>query len=129
MKKYQGMTLVGMLLTMATVIVAAIVIMRVVPVYLEHYEVVSSMKTLTAIPASEFTADASANANILKSKLLSQLYVNSIESIKPEQIIVTPDGQGNFVVSVKYQVLRPLVANIQLLFDFDASQEVKVSAE
>ena len=129
MRKYQGMTLIGMLLTMAVVIIAGIVIMRIVPVYLEHYEVVNSMEALNKLPATEFSTDPSANANILKTKLLNQLYVNSIESITPEQIIISPDGEGSFLISIKYQVIRPLVANIRLLFDFEASQKVKVSAE
>ncbi len=129
MHKHQGMTLIGMLLTMAVVVIAGIVVMRVVPVYLEHYEVLSSMKALNTLPSTDFSADPSLNANILRTKLLNQLYVNSIESIAPEQIKMTPDGQGNFKVSIKYQVIRPLVANVSLLFDFDASQEVKISAE
>ena len=129
MKKHQGITLVGMLLTMAAVIIAGITLMRIAPVYLEHYGVVSSLKTLNAIPETEFSTDPAANATILKNKLLSQLYVNSIESIKPEQITITPEQDGVFFVSVKYQVIRPLAANIRLLFDFDASQEVKISAE
>ena len=129
MQKHSGMTLVGMLLTMAAVILSGIVIMRIVPVYLEHYELLSSMKSLNKLPPTEFSTDAAANAAILRSKLLSQLYVNSIESIAPEQIVVTPEEEGNFKISVKYEVIRPLVANIRLLFDFQASQEVKVRAE
>ena len=125
----KGMTLIGMLLTMAVVIFSGIVVMRIVPVYLEQYELITSLKALNSLPPTEFTADPSTNAGVLKSKLLSQLYINSIESITPEQIVIVPDDKGNFQITVKYQVIRPLFANIRLLFDFEASQEVKVSAE
>lgn len=129
MQKQKGLTLIGMLLTMSTIIIMGIVIIRVVPVYLENYEVVRSMQTLNTLPAADFSTDPEMNANILRTKLLNQLYVNSIESITPEQIKMTPDDYGNFQVAIKYQVTKPLVANVSLLFDFDLSQEVKISAE
>ncbi len=129
MRKHQGMTLIGMLLTLAVVVISGVVLMRIVPVYIEQFEVMSSMKALNSLPATEFSADPYANASVLKSRLLNQLYVNSIESITPDEIKIAPDQNGVFIVSVKYQVTRPLVANIRLLFDFEASQEVKVSAE
>lgn len=129
MRKHQGMTLIGMLLTMAVVIISGVVVMRVVPVYLEYYEVASSMKALNALPATDFSTDPMANAAVLRTKLLNQLYVNSIVSITPEKIKMTPDGKGNIQVSIKYQTIRHLVGNVSLLFDFDASQEVKISAE
>lgn len=128
MRKYQGMTLIGMLLTTVTVIIAALLVIKIMPVYLEHYEVVNSMKTLNTLPSTEFSADQEANANILKGKLLRQLDVNSIESIQPEQITITPEEDNKYDVSVKYQVIKPLVGNMNLLFKFQDSTEVKVSA-
>ena len=129
MQNQKGLTLIGMLLTMSTIIIMGIVIIRVVPVYLENYEVVNSMQALNTLPTTDFSTDPAMNANILRTKLLNQLYVNSIESITPEQIKMTPDDHGNFQVTIKYQVTKPLVANVSLLFDFDLSQEVKISAE
>ena len=129
MHKQQGMTLIGMLLTMAIVIMGGIVVMRVVPVYLEYYEVVSSMSSLNKLPATDFSTDPAANATILKSKLLNQLFINSTQSISEQQIVITPNDPGVFQLSIKYQVIKPLFYNISLLFDFNATQEVKISAE
>lgn len=129
MRTTRGMTLIGMLLTMAIVIFAGIVVMRVVPVYLAQYEIVTSIKALNTLPSTEFTTDPASNAHVLRTKLLNQLYVNSIESITPEQIIITPNGENAFQLSIKYQVIRPLIANVSLLFDFNTSQEVKISAQ
>ena len=129
MHKHKGITLIGMLLTMAVVIMAGVVVMRIVPVYLEHYEVITSIKALNSLPPTEFSADPASNATVLKTKLLNQLYVNSIESIPADQIILTPIGENKFKLSIKYQATRPLVANISLLFNFEASEEVNVRAE
>ncbi len=88
-----------------------------------------SIKALNSLPPTEFSADPASNANVLKTKLLNQLYVNSIESIPADQIILTPIGENKFKLSIKYQATRPLVANISLLFNFEASEEVNVRAE
>lgn len=129
MSKFQGMTLIGMLLTLAVVVAVGVTLLRVVPVYIQHFEVVSSVKALNALPSSDFSGDPASDAAMLRNKLLNQLYVNSIESITPDQILITPDDHAHFKISIKYQVIRPLVANVRLLFDFETSQEVKVSGE
>lgn len=128
MQKSQGITLIGMLLTAVVVGVIGIIVMRIVPVYIQYYEVINSVKSLNSLPSTEFSVDVSSNAMVLRSKLMNQLYVNSIESIKPEQITFDPDGEGAFKVSIKYTVIQPLIANVSLLFNFETVQEVKASA-
>ena len=127
MRKYQGMTFIGMLFSMAVVVILAIIAMRVVPVYIEYYSVVESVDSLKRIPASEFSADPAANAALLKEKLVNQLYVNSI-TLPADDIKVVPTGNSSYQVSIKYQVIKPLFANASLLFNFDQSKEVTVSA-
>lgn len=129
MQKSQGMTLIGMLLTMAVVVISGITIMRIVPVYIENFEVTSSIRALNTLPATDFSADPAANAAILRSRLVNQFDVNSIDSILPDQINIEPVGENKFKISLKYQVIKPLIANIKLLFDFKVSEEVKISAQ
>lgn len=127
MRKHQGMTLIGMLLTMAVVIISGVTIMRIVPVYIQYYEVRSSIKALNTLPATDFSTDPASNAAVLRSRLINQLDVNSIGDIPPEKIIIEPDGENTFKISIKYQVIRDLVANMKLLFDFKVSEEVKIA--
>ena len=87
------------------------------------------MSSLNKLPATDFSTDPAANATILKSKLLKQLFINSTQSISEQQIVITPNDPGVFQLSIKYQVIKPLFYNISLLFDFNATQEVKISAE
>ena len=123
--RYKGMTLIGMVLTLAIVGTVGIVIMRVVPVYLDYYEVSNSISALEKIPATEFSGDPAANASVLRDRLINQLYVNSIE-LPPEDISITPNENGNFQVRIKYKVIKHLFGNMSLLFEFDKSQEVKL---
>lgn len=123
------MTFIGMLLTMAVVVCAAIIVLRVVPVYIHHYEVINSLKALSSPSQKEFSADPSENADIIRRRLMTQFDINSIDDIKPEEIYIVPDDSGNMSIRIKYQVKRHLVGNVSLLFDFDANQKVSVSAE
>jgi hypothetical protein len=129
MQKQKGITLVGMILTLAVVVFCGILLMRVVPVYIEQYQVINSIKSLNSLPQTEFSSDPSSDAHVLKSKLLNQLYVNSIESIRPEQIKISPQDGGKFQIFIKYKVVKPLVGNVSLLFKFKAEGKVTVRGE
>ncbi|ETO93767.1 DUF4845 domain-containing protein [Legionella oakridgensis] len=128
MHRQQGMTLIGMVLTMAIVIIVGVVLMRVVSVYIQHYSVTNSISALNRIPRSELSVDPSTTAQILKDRLLNQLYVNGID-IPQEKIKITMDKPGTFHITIAYQVTKPLVSNISLLFDFNVSEEVNPGGE
>jgi hypothetical protein len=114
---------------MALVVCAAIILLRVIPVYIHHYEVINSLKALGSPSQKDFSADPSENADLIRKRLMTQFDINNIDDIKPEEIYIVPDDSGNLNIHIKYQVKRPLVGNLSLLFDFDANQKVKVSAE
>lgn len=126
MRKAHGMTLVGMLFTMAVVIIIGVLIMRVTPAYVEYYSVTSSVNSLNSMPKDEFSLDSSLNSSILRKSLIKRLDINGINNVKSDNIKIIPNGINNFTVTVKYEVQKPLVSNMSLLFNFDVSQEVSV---
>ncbi|STX51889.1 transmembrane protein [Legionella busanensis] len=124
MNKEKGITLIGFLLIAVVIVFVGILVMRVVPVYIQNYEVKNSIKALGNIKGDE-TIDAGS----LKQKLMNQLYINGINDIPAENINVTPTDQENrYLVTVKYDVIRPIISNINLLFNFNESQEVTVDS-
>jgi len=129
MQKQQGMTLIGMLLTMAVVVLAAIVVMRIVPVVIQHYSIINSIKSLDQTPASSLTGDPATDVQLLQDSLSKRFDINGLQDLKPEELIITPDGANKFKIQLKYQVTRPLVYNVSLLFDFDRTIEVVVGSE
>ncbi len=126
MRNQQGMTLIGMLLTLTAVIILGIFLLRVVPVYIQHYSVTSSVKSLNQIPPSEFGYNSAVNVSVLKRKLENQLYVNAVDDLVGKGIKIKPLSQYTYLVTIQYQVTKPLVYNVSLLFDFDVSQEVNI---
>ncbi|MDX1837328.1 DUF4845 domain-containing protein [Legionella taurinensis] len=126
MRNQQGLTLIGMLFTVIVVCIAGLVIMRVVPVYIQHFEVKRSISALENIEAAEFSTDTAANAMVLRKRLANQFTINGLDDIKLDEVNIVPDGQGNFNINVKYTVVRPLFYNISLMFNFDETKEVNI---
>lgn len=129
MQKQKGMTLVGMLFTAAVVVILAIITMRIVPVYLQHYSVVQSIKALNETPPSSLSGDPAADTMVLRDSLDKRLDINGVEELARNQIIITPNGPRKYKVKLKYNVVRPLVYNMKLMFDFDEIYEVTVGSE
>ncbi|KTC79879.1 DUF4845 domain-containing protein [Legionella cherrii] len=129
MRKQHGMTFIGTLFTVVVLVMAAVVIMRIIPVYLQYYSVLKSVKGLNTIPPSTLTGDPVADVNVLKSTLDKRLDINGVESLKENQLSIEPLGANKFRVKLKYQVIKPLVYNMSLLFDFDHTEEVVTGSE
>lgn len=129
MGKQQGMTLIGMLFTAVVVVMAGIFIMRVVPVYIQHYSIIHSIKSLNSIPASSLSGDPYADVVTLRESVTKRLDINGIEDLKPEQLIISPAGTNKFKIRLKYQVIKPLIYNMSLLFNFENSFEVTAGSE
>lgn len=129
MNAQRGMTLIGMLLTMALVVIFGLIVIQTVPVYIQNYSIKQSIKALSVIPASSLSGDSYTDAQFIQDSLSKRLDINGITSIKEEQLKVIPLGLNRFKVSVKYQVINPLMYHASLLFDFDETYEVKVGSE
>lgn len=129
MRKQQGMTLIGMLLVVACFVMAAIVVMRLVPVYLQHYEIVQSIKALKDTPRDTLTGDPSADVMVLRSDLNKRLDINGVDYLKENEVAFIPDGEHRFKVKLKYHTTRYLAYNISLLIEFEDTYEVVVGSE
>ncbi len=129
MHKQKGMTFIGMLFTVAVIVMAATVIMRVIPVYMQYYSIIKSIKGLNTLSPSALTGDPMADVNVLKSTVDRRLDINGVDSLKGNQLMIEPIGANKFKVKLKYQVIKPLVYNISLLFDFDHTEEVVTGSE
>lgn len=125
MKHQSGMSFIGMLFTAAIVIIVIITVMRVVPVFIEHYTVLKSIDALQNIPPTEFSGDPIANVSLLRTKLNNQLYVNGVD-IPEDKILIKPAKDNKYTVAITYQVKKSLVGNMSLLFDFDVTREVDI---
>ncbi|APF03488.1 TPA: DUF4845 domain-containing protein [Legionella pneumophila] len=129
MRKQQGMTLIGMLFTAVVVVMAGIFVMRVVPVYIQHYSILHSVKSLNSMSVSSLSGDPLTDVATLRESVTKRLDINGIEDLKPGQLVITPSGPNKFKIKLKYQVIKPLVYNMSLLFNFEDNFEVIAGSE
>jgi hypothetical protein len=129
MQKQKGMTLIGMLTTAAVVFLAAVVLVRVIPGYLDYFTLKRSIESLSALPSSELTGDSEANIARLKKDVNKRLEINGIEPLKENELVITDLGGNHFKVELKYQDTRHLMYNVSLMFDFTNTFEVVLGSE
>lgn len=129
MQKSKGLTFIGMLFTMTAVIILGILALRIAPVYLEHYAVVRALGSIKTIPNTDLTADIAANEIVIKRSLMKQFEIDNVDGITEANITLSPLGTDKQIVTIQYQVIRPFIGNISLLFKFNDSQEVPFGRE
>lgn len=117
-RKQQGMTLIGFILVLAVVGVFAYMGMKLVPMYSEFYTVKQSLRGIANEPG--ITTQDPAR---IKDLFFRRLYVSYAENVKPEHVKINRKDAG-YVITVRYEVRRPLIANIDVVGRFETEQEL-----
>ena len=115
MKKQQGMTFLGLVIVIAAVVFLAMIGMKMVPAYMEFMGVKRVLNHIASEP----------NFNDMGKKEIMDAFdkganVGYITTVKGADLIVEKGTTGN-IVSVDYQVVNPIVANVSVQMDFHAS--------
>ena len=110
----KGMTYLGMLILMVGIAICAIIVIKVIPVYLEHFKVESSLKS--------FVQDTKGNTTQMPpmeiQKLLMRRFdVNDVTHVKKEDIQISKES-GKTVISVPYEARVPLFLNLDVVARF-----------
>lgn len=120
MKRTQrGMTLIGFILVLAVVGVFIYMGMKLIPMYSEFYSVKQSLKSISEEPG--ITKQDPAR---IKDLFFRRLYINYSENVKSRDVKIVRKEAG-YVMTVQYEVRKPLIANIDVVGRFDAEQELR----
>lgn len=113
-KAQKGMTLIGMIIVLAVLGIFGYCGMKVFPMYTEYWSVEESMEEVAKTPGM---------ANAGRTKIVNLLYrrfdISYVESVKPEHI--TLDTKKGAVLTIKYEVRRPLMYNLDVVGKFEHS--------
>ncbi len=119
MRKQQGMTTGGMLLTVLAVLFAASVVMKLFPVYLDNYTIKSILESLDRQPEI-----SKASPRQIKSTIAKNFQTNMIRDISLDQV-VTKREEGMLVVDINYERRVDLIGNIDLVVTFENNWTTK----
>ncbi len=118
-KKQQGVTGASVIGIVALVLFFALILIRLAPVYIEHFSVKDSLKSL----AEEQKPGTPAQ---MRDKLQKRFSINQIERVKKEHVSFERKGR-NYIVTVKYEARVPFISNIDFVASFEDSIEVQAN--
>ncbi len=122
-EKSRGMTVVSWLFILVIIAIVAMVLMRIVPVYLQHYSIVSTLDSLKKDPTVQSQESVISMSDTISTQFQRRLSIENINYIKAEDISVKPNTEG-VLVEVAYEVRVPFIANIDFIISFDDSVQV-----
>ncbi len=109
-----GMTYLGMLILLVVIAFGAIVVIKVMPLYLEHFKVQSSLNSLAQEPKDELLQMPPRE---LEDRLLRRFSVNDVTHVKKEDITISKEGKKT-VIDVSYEARVALFFNLDLVAKF-----------
>lgn len=119
MKRTQrGMTLIGFIVVLAVVGLFVYVGMKLVPMYSEFYAVKQAMKQVAAEPGVANKAPKE-----IADTFFRRLYISYAENVKNENVKIERGDRG-WVMTVEYEVRRPLIANLDVVGKFKATENL-----
>ena len=111
-RKQNGLTLISFIFVLGFVLFVAFIGMKIGPIYMEYFSVVSAMNGV----ASE-RGSANLSPFDIRVKVLNRLYVSYTENVKEKHIKLT---RGNGVhLRVVYEVRKPVIGNLDVVAKFD----------
>ncbi len=112
-RKQQGLTVIGFLMVLTMVLFFVFLGMRIAPIYLEYYSVVSAMNGLAKERGS-----AQYSPYDIKAKILNRLYVSYTDGNVHEENIRIVRRQG-VQLRITYEVRKPIIGNLDVIASFD----------
>ena len=114
------MTTIGVILVLVVIAFFATIVIKLSPVYIEHYKVDSVLNTLKSEPMLMNATDAS-----IRSGLAKRFDVNDVEHVSADDVVIDRTKGKVSGLSVDYEVRVPLIGNVDAVAKF--SEEVKVT--
>lgn len=111
------MTLLSFLAVIAVGGFMGTLVLRLAPVYINHFKVVAALNALHNQPEW-----ASSSREQLVASLQKRWDIDSVDEVTAKDVTVSREGQ-TVKVQVAYAVTRPLVRNIDLVVHFDEAIE------
>ena len=117
MKRTQGgMTLIGFVIVLGVIGLFAYVGMKLVPMYSEYYAVQQALKGLQQEPGI-----ANRDPAKIQDLFFRRLYISYAENVKPANVRIERTD-GGWLMSVDYEVRKPLLANLDVVGKFSTSE-------
>ena len=113
MQRERGVSMIGFLFVAIVMMVVALLAFRMVPAYIEYYTIQRALENAL----TEARDPTLANVRQAMGRKLNADYADAVSA---QDVELTRNG-NSITASVSWQKRLPLVSNVSLLLDFDAS--------
>ncbi|MCX7097670.1 MAG: DUF4845 domain-containing protein [Methylococcales bacterium] len=117
-KRQQGLTLISLIFIFVFVGTFVLVGIKVVPIYIDHYKVVSALEDL-----QRATGTGQKTKEQIWESLYKRFFMNYVTDVKAEDVTITKEG-GNVKITVEYEVVKNIAGNLSVLVEFKDEVEV-----
>jgi hypothetical protein len=111
----RGLTLFSLVLALIPLVLIALLVMKILPVYYEHKRI---QVILRGIDESGQTSEASDRE--LRAAFERRADVDDIKSVSAADLVIDKEGSLK-IIHVDYEARVPLIEHVALLIDFSAS--------
>lgn len=115
MHKQKGFTFWGFVFTVGPIVVVALLAMMLFPAYSEFFTIKKAINRIGNEPSLSTMTDGD-----IRGMMEKTMEIDQIHSIKSSDLVIQHSESGT-TVSVDYEVVVPLVANVSALLEFSAS--------
>ena len=112
-RQQKGMTGIAMALILVLVAFFAMVVLRLFPIYMEHFSVTSHLNTLS----KDVGASQKTNAEII-SKLTKSFGIDDVKNVTRDHIFIEREKGGVVTVAVEYEVRTAAISNVDMVVNF-----------
>lgn len=117
-KSQQGVSGLAVMLLGPLVVLFILVVIKLIPVYLEYSSVKSVLNGMTSDRAETY-----ANPSQVRSTIFKRFGINEVKNATNDDVFVERQG-AVYSISIEYEVKVPLFYNIALLVSFAETGEV-----
>ena len=114
-RQQDGVSVIAVIFGFVAAGILVVLTFKILPVYMEYYSVVSSLKSLE----KELDAKSKSKRELM-TMLKKRLDINDVKRVGKEDITINKRPRQT-TIRVDYEVLVPLVSNVDLLMTFDKS--------
>ncbi len=118
-KTQSGATLLGMLIVGAMIVFVALIVMKMVPAYTEYFSV---KKVLLAMKQESLSSMSNKE---IKDSFDRRANIAYVEAVTGADLNIEKGADGETVLVVEYQVVKPVMGNVSVLIDFSARSDGK----
>jgi hypothetical protein len=119
-QKQQGLTAITMVLILVLIAFFAMIVIRLFPIYMEHFSVVSHLEQLAKDPETKSLTDQE-----ILSVLNKRFDIDDVRHVKKDNIFIERERDKSLTIAIEYEVRTPTIGNVDMVVSF--SDEVDVN--